>query len=159
MSKARKSGFSLYLCSTSRPTIFPSPHDYSQNSQPIRQVLQKPDLVGRMVTWSVELSKFDIRYEPRVAIKAQALTDFLVEMMDEVESADLTWMLYIDGASSTKGCGVGVILEKVGDIMLEISVKFDFLVSNNQAEYEALIAGLQLASNVKVTRLTICSDS
>ena len=80
-------------------------------------------------------------------------------MMDEVESADLTWMLYIDGASSTKGCGVGVIFEKVGDIMLEISVKFDFSVSNNQAEYEALIAGLQLASDVWATRLTICSDS
>ena len=39
---------------------------------------------------------------------------------------------------------VGVILEKEGDIMIEISIKFDFPVSNNQAEYEALIIGLQL---------------
>ena len=76
-----------------------------RTDQPIRQVLQKPNLAGRMVTWSIELSKFDIRYEPRVAIKAQALADFLVEMVDEAESSDLTWMLYIDGASSTKGCG------------------------------------------------------
>ena len=159
MSKARKSGFSLYLCSTSHPTIFPSPHDYSQNSQPIRQVLQKPDLAGRMVTWSVELSKFDIRYEPQVAIKAQALADFLVEMVDEAESGDLTWTLYVDGASITKGCEARVILEKEGDIIVEISVKFDFSVSNNQVEYEALIAGLQLASDVGATRLTIYSDS
>ena len=39
---------------------------------------------------------------------------------------------------------VGVILEKEGDIMIEISIKFDFPVSNNQAEYEALIIRLQL---------------
>ena len=43
--------------------------------------------------------------------------------------------------------------------MIEISIKFDFLVSNNQAKYEALIAGLQLAYDVNITRLTIYSDS
>ena len=43
--------------------------------------------------------------------------------------------------------------------MVELSIKFDFLVSNNQAEYEALIARLQLASDVNVNKLTICSDS
>ena len=36
---------------------------------PIRKVLQKPDIVGRMVRWSVELSEFDIYYEPRGPIK------------------------------------------------------------------------------------------
>ena len=127
--------------------------------QPIRQILQKPDLARRMVTWSIELSEFNIRYEPRAAIKAQALADFLVEMVDEAEYVDPTWTLYVDGASSTKGCGTGIILEKEGEIMVEISIKFDFPVSNNQAEYEALIAGLQLAFDVKATRLTIYSDS
>ena len=41
-----------------------------------------------MVTWSVELSEFNIRYEPRIAIKAQTLVDFLIEMVDEEESLD-----------------------------------------------------------------------
>ena len=50
-------------------------------------------------------------------------------------------------------------MEKEGDIMVEMSIKFDLPVSNNQAEYEALIAGLQLAFDVKATRLTIYSDS
>ena len=54
-----------------------------RTDQPIRQVLQKPDLAGRIVTWLVELSEFDIRYEPRAAIKAQTLANFLVEMVDE----------------------------------------------------------------------------
>ena len=111
------------------------------------------------MTWSVELFEFDTRYEPGAAIKAQALADFLVEMVDEVESIDPTWALYVAGASSTKGCGAGIILEKEGEIMVEMSIKFDFPVSNNQAEYEALIVGLQLASDVGITRLTTCSDS
>ena len=67
-------------------------------------------------------------------------------------------MLDVDGASSTKGCGAGIILEREGD-MIEMSVKFDFSVSNKQAEYEALITRLQLAINVGVTRFTICNDS
>ena len=43
--------------------------------------------------------------------------------------------------------------------MVEMSIKFSFPVSNNQAEYEALIADLQLAFDVRVARLTIYSDS
>ena len=115
--------------------------------------------MGTMVTWSVDLSEFDIQYEPQTVIKAQALVDFLVEMVDEEESINPTWMLYVDGASSTQGCGAGVILEREGDIMIEMSIKFDFPVFNNQAEYEALIAKLQLTSDVRVTRFTICNDS
>ena len=33
---------------------------------PIQKVLQKPDVAGRMVRWTVELSEFDVQYEPRV---------------------------------------------------------------------------------------------
>ena len=79
-----------------------------------------------MVTWSVELSEFDIRYESRMAIKAQTLVDFLVEMVDKEEIRDPNWMLYMDGASSMKGCGARIILEREGDIMIEMSIKFDF---------------------------------
>ncbi|MCI53531.1 hypothetical protein A2U01_0074778, partial [Trifolium medium] len=52
----------------------------------------KPDLAGRMVTWSVELSEFDIIFEPRGAIKAHALADFLS----------------VDGSYNLKGSGAGV---------------------------------------------------
>ena len=87
------------------------------------------------------------------------MANFLVEMVDEEEPSDSAWTLYVDGASSTKGCGARVILEREGDIIVEMSIKFDFLVSNSQAEYKALIADLQLASDVGVARLTICNDS
>jgi len=47
---------------------------------PIARILSKPDLVGRMITWSVELSKYAIRIQLRGAIKAQVLADFVAEM-------------------------------------------------------------------------------
>ena len=36
---------------------------------PIRKVLQKPDVAGRIVRWAVELLEFDMQYEPRGPIK------------------------------------------------------------------------------------------
>ena len=54
------------------------------------------------------------------------MTDFLVEMVDEEEPDDLAWTWYVDEALSTKGCGAEVILEIEGDIMVEMSIKFDF---------------------------------
>ena len=68
-------------------------------------------------------------------------------------------MLYVDGISSSKGSGVGIILEKEGEIIVKLSIKFAFPVSNKQAEYEPLIAGLNLANDIGAIRLMICSDS
>ena len=84
-----------------------------------------------MVAWSVELFKFDIWYELRTTIKAQALADSLIEMVAKGEAQDLSWMLHVDEASSAKGCGAGFILEKEDDIVVELSIKFNFLVSNS----------------------------
>ena len=47
---------------------------------PIRKVLQKPDVAGRMVHWAVELLEFDIQYEPQGTIKGQVYADFVVEL-------------------------------------------------------------------------------
>ena len=37
------------------------------------------EAVGRMALWAIELSKFDIQYRPRTAIKEQAIVDFIAE--------------------------------------------------------------------------------
>ena len=68
-------------------------------------------------------------------------------------------MLYVDRASNAKGSGAGVILEKESKIIVELSIKFDFPISNNQVKWKALIPGLQLASDVGATRLIIYGDS
>jgi len=47
---------------------------------PIRKVLQKSNVAGRMVRWAVELSKFDVQYVPRGPIKGEVYTNFVVEL-------------------------------------------------------------------------------
>jgi len=44
---------------------------------PICKVLIKPDIVGRMIRWAIELSEFDIQYEPRGPTKGQVYADFV----------------------------------------------------------------------------------
>ena len=59
--------------------------------QPIRQVLRIPKLAKRMISWSVELSKFSIKYQPRRPIKAQVLANFVVEITlysDQITTRD-----------------------------------------------------------------------
>ncbi|XP_015931831.1 uncharacterized protein LOC107458132 [Arachis duranensis] len=131
-----------------------------RTDQGIRQVLQKPDLTGRMITWAIELSQYDLRYEPWHTIKTQAVADFLVEVMgDPTEETGTRWRLHVDGASNQTSGGAGIILESPAGVIYEQSIKFEFPVSNNQAEYEALLGGLTLAREVGVTRLEVCSDS
>ncbi|KAK3021614.1 hypothetical protein RJ639_045247 [Escallonia herrerae] len=74
--------------------------------QPLGKVLQSPDASGRLVNWSVELGEFDIKYKPRTAIKAQALSNFVVEctIPDDTPQLILSevsdpWLLYVDGSS------------------------------------------------------------
>ena len=50
--------------------VFLGSHNSGQNPPANLANPKKSDLSGRMVAWSVELSKFDIQYEPRTAIKA-----------------------------------------------------------------------------------------
>ncbi len=58
-----------------------------------------------------------------------------------------------------KGSGAGVILEGPGDVLIEQSLRFEFKASNNQAEYEALIAGMNLAAEMGAENLRAKSDS
>ncbi|KAL1346027.1 hypothetical protein AAHE18_08G159100 [Arachis hypogaea] len=158
--KLEKLALALLTSSRRLKQYFQSHQIVVRTDHGIRQVLQKPDLAGRMMTWSIELSQYDIRYEPRQAIKAQAMADFLVEVAgDPAEDTNTRWKLHVDGASNQTFGGAGVILESPAGVVYEQSIKFDFPVSNNQAEYEALIGGLTLAAEVGATRLEICSDS
>ena len=49
-------------------------------NQSLKRVLGKSDVSGRLPKWVVELDKFNIQYQPRAAIKAQALVDFITEL-------------------------------------------------------------------------------
>ena len=133
---------------------------------PMKQVLHKPETSGRLMKWAIELSEFDIRYKPKTTIKGQILADFIMEFTSaELAKAtqtmpDLpTWRLSVDGAANAQGSGAGLILTSLEGIDIEYVLRFGFGASNNEAEYEVVIAGLNLSHSMEVDQLEVCSDS
>ena len=63
------------------------------------------------------------------------------------------WVLSVDGSSNKRGSGAKIVLERPDGIQIEQSLKFNFKASNNQAEYEALLAGMSLASEMEAKHL------
>ena len=58
------------------------------------------------MAWLVKLSEFEIRYEPRTAIKTQALVDFLVKMVDKCSREEVPkYTLHVDRASNPRDAG------------------------------------------------------
>nr|KYP65463.1 Transposon Ty3-I Gag-Pol polyprotein [Cajanus cajan] len=112
-----------------------------------------------MIAWLVELSEFGIKYESRGPLKAQCLADFVAELTPTLADEQQVWTLHVDGSSNSKGGGAGIILEGPNRVTLEQSLKFGFKVTNNQAEYEALLVGLRLAHDLGARRVSCNSDS
>ncbi|XP_027177984.1 uncharacterized protein LOC113777142 [Coffea eugenioides] len=133
--------------------------------QPLRQILTKPEVSGRMTKWAVKLAEHDIGYRPRTAIKAQALANFLVEgtslpspLPEEVRPEE-PWVLFVDGVSSKEGSGAGLLLTSPIGEELTYALRFDFPASNNEAEYEALLTRLRIAHQMGITAIKVRSDS
>ena len=133
---------------------------------PMKQVLHKPEVSGRLMKWAIELSEFDIRYKPKTAVKGQVLADFVmefapIELVETTQAEDdlPIWKLSIDGASNAQGSGAGLILTSPEGIDIEYALRFGFHASNNEAEYEAVIASLNLAHSLEVDQLEVYSDS
>nr|XP_025640917.1 uncharacterized protein LOC112735606 [Arachis hypogaea] len=130
-----------------------------RTDQPLRQILTRPELAGRLIKWSVELSEFDIQYESRKTLKSQVLADFISEMTNDTHNAEVRWSVHVDGASNKEGSGAGILLKEGNRVVAEQSLQFCFNASNNQAEYEALLAGLKLALQLQIPRITAYCDS
>ncbi|XP_074377391.1 uncharacterized protein LOC141718919 [Apium graveolens] len=142
-------------------------------NQPLRKIIHKPDVSGRLVNWAVELSQFNLSFIPRTSIKAQALADFIIECnfpeeepepmdMDQEPEKDTSsgaWTLKVDGSSTSERSGAGLILKSPEGFTIQTAISFGFPATNNQAEYEALIAGLKLSRTLRIQDLKIYSDS
>nr|CAN83045.1 hypothetical protein VITISV_015525 [Vitis vinifera] len=132
--------------------------------QPLRNILHKPDLTGRMLQWAIELSEFGIEFQPRLSMKGQVMADFMLEYsrkpgQHEESSKKEWWTLRVDGASRSSGSGVGLLLQSPTGEHLEQAIRLGFSASNNEAEYEAILSGLDLALALSVSKLRIFSDS
>ncbi|GAA0159304.1 hypothetical protein LIER_38835 [Lithospermum erythrorhizon] len=106
--------------------------------QPMKRVITSPQQSGRLTTWAIELSKFDISYVPRTSIKAKALTYFVTECTTETPqiiegSSDFKlgtnnpeWTMFVDGARNEKGSGAGILILGPENVIMEYALRFTF---------------------------------
>ena len=122
----------------------------------LKAVLRSVNFFGRISKWGAQLGAYDIKYQPRTSIKGQVLADFIAKftpaevgpmMVNHVSSIQHMkgWKFYIDGASNSRGLGLGIVLSTPQGQMMELAIRLGFPASNNVAEYEALLHELRSA--------------
>ncbi|XP_021754890.1 uncharacterized protein LOC110720188 [Chenopodium quinoa] len=129
--------------------------------QPLKKPYTTLEASGRMLKWALEMRGFDIAFEPRKAIKGQAFADFLAEMTrPDLQPAEVqVWKVFVDGNATATKCGAGVICQSPEGDKFEYALRFQFQASNNEAEYEALLAGLRMCKVAGATKVDVSSDS
>ncbi|GJX50022.1 reverse transcriptase domain-containing protein [Tanacetum coccineum] len=125
-------------------------------------MLSNPKVAGRLLKWRFELKEHDMHYRPRTSIKGQILADFIIERpeddpldtpMEDKEELPDPWVLFMDGSSCIDGSGAGLIITNPKGIEFTYALRVRFKATNNEAEYEALIAGLWIAGQMRVKNL------
>ena len=82
---------------------------------PLKKAMNKLEAARRLIQRAIELSEFDVRYQPRGAIKEQVLENFIAEFtpnqgeLDELGKAQ-RWIIHVDGSSTLYARGIRVVL-------------------------------------------------
>ena len=119
------------------------------------------------------LGAYNVKYMPWTAIKGQILANFMAEFtegtMEKEEKAlgvmvtsaivVLPQEVYIDGASNRKGAWTVIVLITLKKLIMEKLLRLSFLATNNEAEYEALLAGVAMAKQLGKDVVELYSDS
>ncbi|XP_071923123.1 uncharacterized protein [Coffea arabica] len=135
-----------------------------------------------MVKWQMMLSEFNIVFTTQKAIKGQVIVDHLVENPREDDyqllhtyfsdeqilfisaSEDMNeqypgWRLFFDGILNSFGVEIGAVLVSLEGNHYPVAAKLRFPYTNNMAEYEICIFGLQMALKMEKKDLIMFSDS
>src|SRR4051812_13282540 len=120
------------------------------SSAPLQDIIRNREATGRVAKWAVKIGVHNIKYEPRKSIKSQALADFIADWEEAQQSEKLPhlhyWSLHFDGSKNADGAGAGIVLTSPKGDKLRYVLCLDFTpCTNNMAEYEALLHGMQAA--------------
>ncbi|XP_058741446.1 uncharacterized protein LOC131613824 [Vicia villosa] len=151
---------------------------------PIKYLFEKPALTGRISHWKMLLSEYDIQYRAQKAIKGSVLADHLAtqpidddqslqdDFLDEeimyLKSKDYEeplhgespypesqWGLIFDGAVNAYGRGIGEIIVMPQGSHVPFTSRLMFDYTNNMAEYEACIMGLEEVIDLRIKILDV----
>ena len=155
---------------------------------PIKYFFEKPTLNGRIARWHMLLSEYDIEFHAQKAVKGSVFADHLAHQpLDDHEfiSFDFPYedVMYLkmkdhdeplpnegpeigsrlglifDGAVNTYGNGIGAIIVTPQGSHIPFTARLTFKCTNNEAEYEACIMGLEEAIDLRIKYLDVYEDS
>ncbi|GAU51332.1 hypothetical protein TSUD_412790 [Trifolium subterraneum] len=155
---------------------------------PIKYIFEKAALTGRIARWQMLLFEYDIEYRTQKAIKGSVLADHLahqpvdnyqpikfdfpdeeimyLKMKDcdepvfgEGPDPESLWGLFFDGAVNLYGSGIGAIIVTPKGAHIPFTTRLQFECTNNIAEYEACIMGIEEAIDLRIKNIDIYGDS
>jgi hypothetical protein len=170
---SEKVGLALVTAAKKLPQYFQVHTIYVVMQFPVQAMFQMSDFIGQISKWGAKIGTLDVKYLPKTAIKGQILANFVAEFTPALEHKELNktafqedspensrwWKIYVDGASNAKGSGTGVVIITPNETVIEQSIRLDFKASNNEAEYEAVLAGLNSAKTLGAKNLIVHYDS
>ncbi|KAI3770601.1 hypothetical protein L6452_01741 [Arctium lappa] len=119
--------------------------------------------VSAVLTRETDGRQLPIYYVSKTLLDAETSPELEEAMMsNELIVAtlhDTTWTLDVDGSSNIRGTSLGVILQSPQGGKIVYSIRCDFKETNNEAEYEALIARIKIAHDLGETHLHVRSES
>ncbi|GJT94138.1 reverse transcriptase domain-containing protein [Tanacetum coccineum] len=117
--------------------------------QPIKNILNNTKTSGKLAKYAVEPGAYNITFIPYNAVKGQVLADFLSEAPEGEEEE-----LFFQNAG-----GAGLVLIGPSGIEYTYALRLTFPSTNNEAEYEALLAGLRIAQQMNISNIEVKVDS
>ncbi|XP_050914774.1 uncharacterized protein LOC127129671 [Lathyrus oleraceus] len=153
---------------------------------PIKYIFKKPAVTGRIARWQMLLTEYDIQYVTQKAIKGSVLANYLAhhptedyhpipfdfpdeDIMvirdcetpgpDEGPEPGSRWKLVFDGASNATGHGIGAVITSPTGYDIPFTARLCFTCTNNMAEYEACILGINEAVDLRIKILEVYGDS
>ncbi|XP_057756158.1 uncharacterized protein LOC130975367 [Arachis stenosperma] len=133
----------------------------------VKYMLSSPILRGSLGKWMLTLTDFDLQYIPAKAVKGQVIADFLFDNSNNLNDQGANvldikvdyWKLYFDRSKHKDGAGVGILIISPEEISSEFLFELNYPCSNNMAEYEALILGLEILIGKGTLEVQILGDS
>ncbi|XP_075641919.1 uncharacterized protein LOC142613438 [Castanea sativa] len=136
-------------------------------SNPVKYLLTRLQLSGRMAQWTILTSCLDIECIRPTAVKGQAVADMLANFLGTSDFSlpqqeimvieEQEWSMYFDGLSTVQGGGIEVVLKSPREEHT-FAYKLHFPCANNAAEYEALLVRLKAARRLGIKSLKVFGD-
>ncbi|GJZ62478.1 reverse transcriptase domain-containing protein [Tanacetum coccineum] len=169
MAPMEKEELIVYLAATNETVSIVLMTEKEAKQMPIyfvSRALRGPELnytsMEKLVLALVYASKCLKRYfqaQPIIVVMDQPIQQILSRLevakrlQKWIEELPKPWILFTDGSSFTDSSGAGLILTNPEGIEFTYALRFRFDVTNNEAKYEALIAGLRIAEQMGVKNL------